>query len=75
MAPLRKQAKDAETMLAKLNAERAALEAKLADPDLYVPGKAADVAAANARLASIRREADAAETTWLAAAEALESAS
>ncbi|MBN8900922.1 MAG: ABC-F family ATP-binding cassette domain-containing protein, partial [Rhodospirillales bacterium] len=39
LAPLRKQAKDAEARLAKLAAERAALEAKLADPKLYAPGK------------------------------------
>jgi ATP-binding cassette subfamily F protein 3 len=74
-APLRKQAKDAELLLAKLTAERAAVEAKLTDPALYAPGRAKDIAAANARLASIRREAEAAEATWLAAEEALEAAS
>jgi ATP-binding cassette subfamily F protein 3 len=74
LAPLRKQAKDAETLLAKLTAERAAIEAKLADPALYAPGRVRDVAAANSRLASIRREAEAAEAAWLAAAEALEAA-
>ena len=75
LAPLRKQAKDAEALLAKLVAERAAIEAKLADPALYAPGRVRDVAAANARLASIRREAEAAEAVWLEAAEALEAAS
>ncbi len=75
LAPLRKQAKDAETLLAKLTAERAAIEAKLADPGLYEPGRVGDIAAANARLASNRREAEAAESVWLAAAEALEAAS
>jgi ATP-binding cassette subfamily F protein 3 len=74
-APLRKRAKDAETLLAKLTGERAAIEAKLADPALYAPGRVGDVAAANARLASIRREAAAAEAAWLAAEEALEAAS
>jgi ATP-binding cassette subfamily F protein 3 len=74
LAPLRKQAKDAETLLAKLNAERAAIESKLADPALYAPGRARDIATANARLASIRREANAAEAEWLAAEEALEAA-
>jgi ATP-binding cassette subfamily F protein 3 len=75
LAPLRRQAREAETLLTKLTAERAAIEAKLADPALYLPGRAGDVAAANARLASIRQEAGAAETAWLAAAEALEAAS
>jgi ATP-binding cassette subfamily F protein 3 len=75
LAPLRKQAKDAETLLAKLTAERAAIEAKLADPGLYEPGRVGDIAAANARLALNRREAEVAEAVWLAAAEALEAAS
>ena len=75
LAPLRKQARDAEALLAKLTAERAAIEAKLADPALYAPGRAQDIAVANARLASIRREAAAAEAAWLAAEEALEAAS
>jgi ATP-binding cassette subfamily F protein 3 len=75
LAPLRKQAKDAETLLAKLTAERAAIEMQLADPALYMPGRAGDIAAANARLSAIRREAEAAEALWLAAEEALEAAS
>jgi ATP-binding cassette subfamily F protein 3 len=75
LAPLRKRAKDAETLLAKLTAERAAIETKLADPALYAPGRVSDVAAANARLSSIRREAGLAEEAWLAAEQALESAS
>ncbi len=80
VAPLRKQAKDAESLLMKLSAERASIEAKLADPGLYEASRAAAggigfVAAANARLAAIRREAAAAEAVWLAAEEALEAAS
>jgi ATP-binding cassette subfamily F protein 3 len=75
LAPLRKQAKDAEARLAKLTAERVAIEAKLADPALYAVGRVNDIAAANARLASIRREAEAVEAQWLAAEEALEAAS
>ena len=74
LAPLRKQAKDAEARLAKLAAERVRIEAKLADPALYAPGRAADVTAANTRLAAIRREAAAVEEAWLAAEEALEAA-
>ena len=75
LAPLRKQARDAEARLARLAAERAAIEAKLADPGLYVPTRKAEIAAANARLAAIRKLAAAAEAEWLAAEEALESAS
>ena len=73
-APLRKRAKDAEARLAKLAAERARIEAKLADPALYVPGRTADVTDAQTRLAAINRETDATELEWLQAAEALEAA-
>jgi ATP-binding cassette subfamily F protein 3 len=75
LAPLRRQAKEAETRLARLDAERAAIEAKLADPALYAPGRASEVTAANTRLAAIRREAAEAEEAWLMAEEALEAAS
>ena len=71
LAPLRRQAKDAETRLARLAAERAAIEARLADPALYAPGRANEITAANARLAAIARETAAAEEAWLAAEEAL----
>jgi len=75
LAPLRRQAKEAESLLAKLTAERAAIEARLADPASYAAGRVNDIAVANSRLASIRREAETAEAVWLAAAEALEAAS
>ncbi|MEJ0018838.1 MAG: ABC-F family ATP-binding cassette domain-containing protein [Acetobacteraceae bacterium] len=75
LAPLRKQARDAEARLARLGAERAAIEKTLADPSLYVPTRKAEFAAANARLAAIRKLAAAAEAEWLAAEEALEAAS
>ena len=74
-APLRKKAKDAEARLAKLAAERAALEARLADPALYVPGNAGKVTDAQTRLAAVNRQTEAAEMEWLEAAEALEAAS
>jgi len=74
LAPLRKQAKDAEARIAKLDAERAALEKKLADPALYGPGRAADVTAANTRLAAIARAVAEAEALWVTAHEALEAA-
>ena len=71
LAPLRRQAKDAETRLARLAAERAAIEARLADPALYAPGRAGEITAANARLAAIARETAVAEAAWFAAEEAL----
>ena len=75
LAPLRKQARDAETRLARLAAERAQIEKLLANPELYVPARKAEMAAANARLAAIRKLAASAEAEWLAAEEALEAAS
>jgi ATP-binding cassette subfamily F protein 3 len=72
LAPLRRQAKEAETLLGKLADEKARLEAKLADPALYAPGRTGDVTAANQRLAAIARETEAAELRWLEASEALE---
>jgi len=75
LAPLRKQARDAEARLAKLGAERAAIEKMLTDPELYVATRKSEIAAANARLAEISKLAAAAEAEWLAAEEALEAAS
>ena len=46
----------------------------LADPALYVPTRKAEIAAANARLAAIKKLAATAEAEWLAAEEALEAA-
>ncbi len=71
-APLRRRARDAEALIAKLAAERARIELRLADPALYLPGKAAEVTAANTRLAAIARETETAEAAWLAAEEAME---
>jgi ATP-binding cassette subfamily F protein 3 len=75
LAPLRKQARDAEARLARLAAERASIEKTLADPSLYVATRKSEIAAANARLAAIARLAATAEAEWLAAEEALEAAS
>ena len=74
-APLRRQAREAEAQLARLAAERARIEAKLADPAIYAPGRAAEVTQANQRLAAIARETQAAEDRWLEASTALELAS
>jgi len=74
LAPLRKLAKEAEARIVRLAAERAAIETKLADPELYASGRVAEVTAANARLAAIGRESEAAEMEWLEAEAALEAA-
>ena len=73
-APLRKRAKEAEARVARLAAERAALEAKLADPGVYASGKVAEVTAAQTRIARIIRETEVAELEWLEASAALEAA-
>ena len=75
LAPLRKRAKDAESRIAKLTAERALIEKKLADPAIYAPGRTAEVTTANTRLAAIAREVATAESDWLEAEEALVEAS
>jgi len=74
-APLRRAARDAEALVQKLLAERAAIEKRLADPAMYAAGKAAEVTGANTRLAAIAREIEAAELAWLEAEEAMEQAS
>jgi ATP-binding cassette subfamily F protein 3 len=74
MAPLRQAVKDAELRLAKLAAERALLEKKLADPGIYSPGKAKDLTYINQRIAAIKRDTEAAERDWLAAEAAVEAA-
>jgi ATP-binding cassette subfamily F protein 3 len=74
LAPLRQAVKDAELRINKLNAEKKLLEQKLADPAIYGPGKAKDLAYINQRLGAIKREIETAERDWLAAEAALESA-
>ena len=73
-APLRRRAKEAESRIAKLTLEKTRIEAALADPALYAPGRAAEVTTAQTRLAAIKREAAAAEEEWMAAEEALAAA-
>ncbi|MGI4954148.1 MAG: ABC-F family ATP-binding cassette domain-containing protein [Janthinobacterium lividum] len=74
LAPLRKVARDAMAKLAKLEAEREKIEARLADPALYAKGKPAEITDANTRLAAIGRESAAAEEAWLEAEAAMEAA-
>lgn len=74
IAPLRQAVKDAEHRINKLAAERALIEQKLADPNIYAPGKAKDLTYLNQRLATLKRETTTAEADWLAAEAALEAA-
>ncbi len=74
LAPLRKLAKDAEALIARLRTEQQGIEAKLANPAMYDPSRIAEVTAANTRLAAIKRETANAEQQWLEAEEALEAA-
>jgi ATP-binding cassette subfamily F protein 3 len=75
LAPIRKKAQDAEKRLAALAVERARIEARLADPALYAPGRTAEITEANSRLGAIAKEAATLEDVWLAAATELEAAS
>ncbi len=75
LAPLRRQAKEAETKLTKLTAERAAIEQILADPALYVPGRKDEITAAQTKLAGLAKAIEEAELAWLEAEEAIEAAS
>ncbi len=74
LAPLRKQVKDAEARLARLSAERKLLEAKLANPDLYIPSRKTEVTAATARMAAIKKAVADAESAWMVAEAVLEEA-
>jgi ATP-binding cassette subfamily F protein 3 len=74
LAPLRRRALAAEARLDALARERARLEARLADPGLYVPERAGEVTAARTRLAAVTKATRVAEHEWLAAEEALEAA-
>ena len=74
LAPLRKVVRDAELRLAKLAAERARIEEKLADPAIYSDKRKSELLSANLRLAAIAREVEAAENEWLDAETALSEA-
>ncbi len=73
LAPLRKKAEEAEKLVTRLSAQKAKLEAELADPKLY-SGPAEAVTKVKKTLAEVERDLGAAEETWLATQEALEAA-
>jgi ATP-binding cassette subfamily F protein 3 len=70
LAPLRQRAREAERLIERLDRERAALVARLADPASYADGT--DVNALQQRLAAIRAETEEAEHRWLEAETAIE---
>jgi ATP-binding cassette subfamily F protein 3 len=74
LAPLRRMAQEAEKRIAKLTAERARVEAILADPDFYAKRSGADVTKGQMRLAELNRDIETAEEEWLEASGALENA-
>ena len=74
LAPLRRMAQEAEKRIAKLTAERARVEAILADPEFYAKRSGADVTKGQMRLAELNRDIEAAEEEWLEASGALEAA-
>jgi ATP-binding cassette, subfamily F, member 3 len=72
LAPLRRRAREAEDRLTRLATERSAIEARLADPAIYAPDRAAEITAANARLSAIAKETARAEADWFAAEQELQ---
>ncbi|MBO6948605.1 MAG: ABC-F family ATP-binding cassette domain-containing protein [Rhodospirillales bacterium] len=72
-AALRKTVKNAETRMAKLEAEKTALETRLADPAVY-NGSTRDLMDLQLKHADIKEQIAAVETEWLEAQEALEGA-
>jgi ATP-binding cassette subfamily F protein 3 len=73
LTPLKRAADDAEKRVTKLQAEIAKIEAALHAPDLYAnePQKAL---ALTKQRGELQRQLDAAETAWLEASEAYDSA-
>ena len=71
LAPLRKTIRDLESRMARLNAQRQALENQMADPDFYRQ-PASEVTRTQITLADLGKQIDAAEEAWFAAHETLE---
>lgn len=74
LAPLRQAAKSAETKLNRLTDEKLALEARLANDNLYGLAQAAELMKITLRLGALKTEIEQAELIWLEAAEAIEEA-
>ncbi len=72
-AHLRKAVKEAEARIAKLDRKKAALEARLADPEVY-GGPTAKLQALQVEFGAIKQALTAAEEAWLDAQSAIENA-
>jgi ATP-binding cassette subfamily F protein 3 len=74
LSPLRASVREIETQIARLEGERAANAAALADPALYLPERRDELMRQLARRADLAQSLAAAESRWIAACEALEEA-
>jgi ATP-binding cassette, subfamily F, member 3 len=74
LAPLKGAVERHEQQLEALAAEAAAIEARLAAPELHVPAARAELVALLERQGALRRRVAQTEEAWLAASEALEAA-
>ena len=73
-AELRRKVKDAEKALADLNAKKAAIETRLADPEVYTKESPEKLQKMQIALAELDTRIATAEETWLEAQDALETA-
>ncbi|MGI3185043.1 ABC-F family ATP-binding cassette domain-containing protein [Nioella aestuarii] len=74
MLELRAEVRKCEERVEKLNAMRDKLAAKLADPDLYEPGKAGEIEVWQKKYAEVMEGLDRAEAMWMKALERQEEA-
>jgi ATP-binding cassette subfamily F protein 3 len=74
LSPLRSAVQRHEAQLEKLARERAALEAELAAPELYLPAARAQLEALLARQRDLQWQSAQSEAAWLEASERLEAA-
>jgi ATP-binding cassette subfamily F protein 3 len=69
--PIEREIARLEQEIERLTAEKAKLDALLGDPDLYLPPRKAELAAALARSAQLAGRLEAAESEWMGRQEAL----
>ena len=74
LAPLKQEIKGLEARIAKLTAERAEIERRLADPATYAGNGAGSVVELQTRLADVGRRIAEAEEAWVERHDALERA-
>jgi len=74
LTPLRAEQRKLESRLEQLTAERADIEARLADPDTYTAAPAAEQRRLSARHGELAREIATVEERWLEVAATLETA-